>query len=140
MGTAAIVRHTALLSTQLSLYSAVGVVTELFQLSRRQAVFLLPVHVLPFYNAARIDAAIVLQLSRRVLSVSMRFTVGGDAKHYTPGTSAAILQLLVHVLPFILLIGSMQAFIFFSAHVRTTATRYRAFTTVREDTALYSFE
>ena len=109
MGTAAIVRHTALLLTQLALYSAVGVGAELFQLSRRQAVFLLPVHVLPFHNAARIDASIVLQLSRRVLSVAMRFTVGGDAKHYTPGTSAAILQLLVHVLPFMMLLGSMLA-------------------------------
>ena len=139
MGTAAIVRHTALLSTQLALYSAVGVGTELFQLSRRQAVFLLPVHVLPFHNAARIDAAIVLQLSRRALSVAMRFTVGGDAKHYTPGTSAAILQLLVHVLPFMMLLGSMLAFNLFLPHVRTAATRYRAFTTVRGDTALYSF-
>ena len=35
MGTAAIVRHTTLLSTQLSFYSAVSVSTELFQLSRR---------------------------------------------------------------------------------------------------------
>ena len=35
MGTAAIVRHSALLSTQLSLYSVVGVTTEFFQLSRR---------------------------------------------------------------------------------------------------------
>ena len=35
MGTAAIVPHSGLLSTQLSLYSAVGVGADLFKLSRR---------------------------------------------------------------------------------------------------------
>ena len=67
----------------------------------------------------------------------MRFTVGGDAGHYTFGANAAFLLLLVHVLLFTMLLGSMLA-IFFSAHVRTATARYRAFTTVREDTALYS--
>ena len=69
----------------------------------------------------------------------MRFTVGGDAKHYTFGANAVFLLLLVHKLPFTMLLGSMLAFFFF-AHVRTaTAARYRAFTTVRGDTVLYSF-
>ena len=62
-------------------------------------------------NAARINAAIcVLQLPRRVLlSVAMRFTVGGDAEHYTVGANAAFLPLLVQVLPFTILLGSMLA-------------------------------
>ena len=68
----------------------------------------------------------------------MRFTVGGDAEHYTFGANATFLLLLVHVLPFTMLLGSMLAF-FFSAHVRAATARYRAFTTVRGDTALDSF-
>ena len=39
----------------------------------------------------------------------MRFTVGGDAAHYTVGANAALLLLLVHVLPFTILLGSMLA-------------------------------
>ena len=34
----------------------------------------------------------------------MRFTVGGDARHYTFGAYAAFLLLLVHVLPFTMLL------------------------------------
>ena len=115
-------------------------VRNCFQLSRREAGFLLlPVHVLPFHNAARVDAAFCfLQLSTWILSVAMQFTVGGDAGHYTLGTNTAFLLLLVHTLPFTLLLGSMLAFLFSSAHVRTATARYRAFTTIRGDTALYS--
>ena len=46
----------------------------------------------------------------------MRFTVGGDAGHYTVGANAAFLLLLVHVLPFTILLGSMLAF-FSSLHM-----------------------
>ena len=53
-----------------------------------------------------------LQLSRWILSVAMRFTVGVDAEHYTFGANAAFLLLLVHVLPFTMLLGSMLAFFF----------------------------
>ena len=42
----------------------------------------------------------------------MRFTGGGDAENYTFGTNAASLVLLVHVLPFTMLLGSMLAFFF----------------------------
>ena len=64
-------------------------------------------------NAARINAAIFfLQLPRRVLSVAMRFTVGGDAEHYTVGANAAFLLLLVHVLSFTILLRSMLALFF----------------------------
>ena len=42
----------------------------------------------------------------------MRFTVGGDAEHYTVGANAAFLLLLVHVLPFTILLGSMLGFCF----------------------------
>ena len=73
-----------------------------------------------------------------LLSVTMRFTVGGDADHYTLGTNPAFLLLLEHVLPFTMPLGSMLAFVF-SAQVRTATARYRAFTTVRGDTALCSF-
>ena len=38
---------------------------------------------------------------------AMQFTVGGDAEHYTVGANAAVLLLLVHVLPFTILVGSM---------------------------------
>ena len=40
----------------------------------------------------------------------MRFTVGGDAGHYTVGANAAFLLLLVHVLPSTTLLGSTLAF------------------------------
>ena len=50
-----------------------------------------------------------LQLPQRVLSIAMRFTVGGDAQHYTVGANAAFLLLLVHVLPFTTLLGSTLA-------------------------------
>ena len=69
----------------------------------------------------------------------MRFTVSEDAEHYTFGANAAFLLLLVHVLPFTMLPGSMLAFFFF-AHVRTAAARNREFTKVRGDTALYSVQ
>ena len=69
----------------------------------------------------------------------MRFAVGGDAEHYTFSANAAFLLLIARVLPFAVLLGSMLAFFFFSAHVRTATARCRAFTTVRGDTALYSF-
>ena len=46
----------------------------------------------------------------------MRFTVGGDAEHCAFGANAAFLLLLVHVLPFTMLLGSMLAF-FFSLHM-----------------------
>ena len=46
----------------------------------------------------------------------MRFTVGGDAEHYTFGANASFLLLLVHVLPFTMLPGSMLAF-YFSLHM-----------------------
>ena len=63
----------------------------------------------------------------------MRFTVGGDAKHYTLGTNAvntcAALQEAVR-----LYAGKTK-----SARVRTATARYRTFTTVRGDTALYNF-
>ena len=42
----------------------------------------------------------------------MRFTVGGDAKHYTFVVNAAVPLLLVHVPPFMMLLGSMLAFRF----------------------------
>ena len=50
------------------------------------------------------------------MSVAMRFTVGGDAEHYTFGANAPVLLLLVHMLPFMMLLGSMLAF-FFSQHM-----------------------
>ena len=54
-----------------------------------------------------------LQLSRRVLSGTIRFTVGGDAEHYTTvGANAAFLLLLVHVLTFTIMLGSMLDFVF----------------------------
>ena len=71
----------------------------------------------------------------------MRFSFGGDAEHcnYTSGANAAFLLLFVHVLPFTMPPGSKLAFVFYlHAHVRTAIARYRAFTTVREDSALYS--
>ena len=70
--------------------------TDFFQLSRRIAVFLLlPVHVLPFYNADKVDAEyFVLRLSRRIMSVVMRFTFGGDVEHYTFGANAACIVYL----------------------------------------------
>ena len=41
----------------------------------------------------------------------MRFTVGGDAEHYTTvGANAALLLLLVHVLPFTIMLGSTLEF------------------------------
>ena len=42
----------------------------------------------------------------------MRFAVGGDAEHSTFGANAAFLLLLVHVLPFTMLLGSMLAICF----------------------------
>ena len=42
----------------------------------------------------------------------MRFTVGGDAKHYTVGANAAFLLLLLHVLPFTILLVSTLEFFF----------------------------
>ena len=42
----------------------------------------------------------------------MRFTVAGDAEHYTFDANAAFLLPLVHVLPFTMLLGSMLAFSF----------------------------
>ena len=136
VATAAIVPHSALLSTQLSIYSAVGVGTEFF--SAVQALLgRLPTTA--GTCAARINSAIIfLHLSQRTLSAAMRSTVGGDAEHYTFGANAAFLLLLVHVLSFTMLLGSML-FFFFSAHVRTATARYRAFTTARGDTAIYSF-
>ena len=61
----------------------------------------------------------------------MRFTVGGDAEHYTTvGANAAFLLLLVHVLPFTIMLGStLGFFFFFSARVRAATARYRALTT-----------
>ena len=47
----------------------------------------------------------------------MRFTVGGDTEHYTAGANAAFLLLLVHVLPFTILLGSMLAICFSSLHM-----------------------
>ena len=47
----------------------------------------------------------------------MRFTVGGDAEHYTVGANAAFLLLLVHVLPFTILLGSILAMLFSSLHM-----------------------
>ena len=65
-------------------------------------------------NAARINSAICfLQLSKRVLSVAMRFTVRGDDEHYTVGANTAFLRLLVHVLPFAILLRRVSAGIFF---------------------------
>ena len=52
------------------------------------------------------------KLSRRILSVAMRFIVSGDAEHYTVGANSAFLLLLVHVLPFTILLGSTLAFLF----------------------------
>ena len=69
----------------------------------------------------------------------MRFTVGGDAEHNTFGANAAFLLMLIHVLPFTMLLGFILAF-FFSAHFRTATARYRAFTTAGRDTALSSFQ
>ena len=40
----------------------------------------------------------------------MRFTVGGDAQHYTFGANAAFLLLLVHVPPFTMPLGSAGIF------------------------------
>ena len=39
----------------------------------------------------------------------MPFAVGGDAEHYTVGANAAVLLLLIHVLPSTILLGSMLA-------------------------------
>ena len=48
----------------------------------------------------------------------MRFTVGGDAEHYTAvGANAAFLLLLVHVLPFTILLASMLAIFLSSLHM-----------------------
>ena len=47
----------------------------------------------------------------------MRFTVVGDAEHYTVGANAAFLLLLVHVLPFTVLPGSMLAIFYSSLHM-----------------------
>ena len=58
---------------------------------------------------------VFLQLPRRILSVAMRFTVGGDAEHYTVGANTAFLLLLVHVLPSTILLGSTLAIFFFSS-------------------------
>ena len=59
-----------------------------------------------------------LQLSRRVLPVAMRFTVGGDAEHYTTvGANAAFLLLLVHVLRFTIMLGSTLGFFSSSLHM-----------------------
>ena len=70
----------------------------------------------------------------------MQFTVGGDTERYTFGAKAAFLLLLVHVLPFTMLPGPTNAgILFFFAHVRTATARYKAFTTVRGETALCSF-
>ena len=79
---------------------------------------------------------VFLQLSRRILSVAMRFTVGGDAEHYTFGANAAFLLLLVLMVPFAVLLRSMLAF-FFSAGVTTATARYGAFSTIGGDAALY---
>ena len=55
----------------------------------------------------------------------MRYTVGREAEHYTVGAKAAFLLLLVHVLPFTILLGSMLAIVFFfSANVRIATARY----------------
>ena len=76
-------------------------------------------HFTGFHDAARINAAIFfLQLLRRLLSVAMRFTVGGDAEHYTTvGANAAFLLLLVHVLPFTIMLGSTLEFFSSSLHM-----------------------
>ena len=52
-----------------------------------------------------------------MLPVEMQFTVGGDAKHYTIGANAAFRLLLVDVLPFTILLGSILAFIFSFLHM-----------------------
>ena len=80
---------------------------------------MLPIIFTGFHDAARINAVICfLQLSRRVLSVAMRFTVGGDAEHYTTvGANAAFLLLLVHVLPFTIMLGSRVNFFSSSLHM-----------------------
>ena len=63
----------------------------------------------------------------------MRFTVGGDAEHHTTvEANAAFLLLLVHVLPFTIMLRSTLGFFFFflfSAHARTATARYRSLTT-----------
>ena len=46
----------------------------------------------------------------------MRLTVGEDGEHYSIGENAAFLLLLLHVLPFTMLLGSMLAF-FLSLHM-----------------------
>ena len=73
-----------------------------------------------------------------MLFVATGFMLGGDAGHLSFGADAAVRLLLLHVLPFHLLLKSMPAF-FFSAHSRTDTACYSAFTTDRGDTALYSF-
>ena len=95
-----------------------------------------------FHDAARINAAIFFcSCHDGYCQLQCAFTVGGDAEHYTTvGANAAFLLLLVHVLPFTIMLGSTMDFFFlFSAHVRTATARYRALTTVRGDTALHSF-
>ena len=79
-----------------------------------------------------------LQLSRRILPVAMRLTVGGDAEHYTTvGASAAFLLLLVHELPLTIKLGFTLEFVFFfSAHVQTATARYRALTTQQQSALL----
>ena len=72
-----------------------------------------------------------------MLSVEMRFTAGGDAEHYTVGANAAFLLLLVHVLPFTILLGSMLAF-FFSLSMFNYCPLQS--TLIRGDTALFSFK
>ena len=47
----------------------------------------------------------------------MRFTVGGDAEHYTIGTNVGFLLLLVHVLPFTIPLGFMLAIFFSPLHM-----------------------
>ena len=48
----------------------------------------------------------------------MRFTVGGAAEHYTTvGGNAAFLLLLVHVLPFTVMLGSTLGFFSSSLHM-----------------------
>ena len=48
----------------------------------------------------------------------MPFTVGGDAEHYTTvGANAAFLLLLVHVLPFTIMLGSTLDFFSSSLHM-----------------------
>ena len=130
--------HPALLSTIRPFYSEVGVGTDFFFSSpgARPSSYCCR-HICCSSPKLLGSMLLFLQLPRRILSVAMRFRVGGDAEHYTLGINADFLLLLVHMLPYTMLLWSMLA-LFLSAHIRTATARYRAFATNHGDTTLYS--